>query len=124
MSDYVGLIISGALLILSGLFMWKLWPVIKESWIYEKAKQFVDEMEETFGPGTGSIKFDAAVELLQAWLDKRGWKVDISIIQRMITAAVGAMHTQQGEKKTEKLDDEKVNEKLATLGVTVPKTGE
>ena len=117
MENWVGLVISGVILVLSGLGIKFLWPFIKESWIYEHAKRIVDEMEETFGSGTGTIKFNAAFDLLQKWLDGRGIKVDVGTIERIIRSAVGALHNEQGKPNSNKLDNSIVNLRLEEIGV-------
>ena len=117
MENWVGLVISGVILVLSGLGIKFLWPFIKESWIYEHAKRIVDEMEETFGSGTGTIKFNAAFDLLQKWLDERGIKVDVVTIDRIIRSAVGALHNEQGKPNSNKLDNSIVNLRLEEIGV-------
>lgn len=117
MENWVGLVISGVILVLSGLGIKFLWPFIKESWIYEHAKRIVDEMEETFGSGTGTIKFNAAFDLLQKWLDERGIKVDVVTIERIIRSAVGALHNEQGKPNSNKLDNSIVNLRLEEIGV-------
>lgn len=117
MENWVGLVISGVILVLSGLGIKFLWPFIKESWIYEHAKRIVDEMEETFGSGTGTIKFNAAFDLLQKWLDERGIKLDVVTIERIICSAVGALHNEQGKPNSNKLDNSIVNLRLEEIGV-------
>ena len=117
MENWVGLVISGVILVLSGLGIKFLWPFIKESWIYEHAKRIVDEMEETFGSGTGTIKFNAAFDLMQKWLDERGIKVDIVTIERIIRSAVGALHNEQGKPNGTKLDPDMINLRLEEIGV-------
>ena len=117
MENWLGLVISGVILVLSGLGIKFLWPFIKESWIYEHAKRIVDEMEETFGSGTGQIKFDAAFELMQKWLNERGIKVDIVTIERIIRSAVGALHNEQGKPNSTKLDPDMINLRLEEIGV-------
>lgn len=117
MENWVGLVISGAIMVLAGLGIKFLWPFVKESWIYEHAKRIVDEMEETFGSGTGAIKFNAAYALLQTWLDERGIKVDIVTIQRILSSAVGALHNEQGKPNATKLDTDTINLRLKEIGV-------
>ena len=117
MENWLGLVISGVILVLSGLGIKFLWPFIKESWIYEHAKRIVDEMEETFGSGTGQIKFDAAFDLMQKWLDERGIKVDIVTIERIIRSAVGALHNEQGKPNSTKLAPYMINLRLEEIGV-------
>lgn len=117
MENWVGLVISGVILVLSGLGIKFLWPFIKESWIYEHAKRIVDEMEETFGSGTGTIKFNAAFDLMQKWLDERGIKVDIVTIERIIRSAVGALHNEQGKPNGTKLEPYMINLRLEEIGV-------
>ena len=117
MENWVGLIISGVILVLAGLGIKFLWPFVKESWIYQHAKRIVDEMEETFGSGTGQIKFNAAFDLLQKWLDERGIKVDVVTIERIIRSAVGALHNEQGKPNSNKLDNSIINLRLEEIGV-------
>lgn len=117
MENWVGLVISGTILVIAGLGIKFLWPFIKESWIYEHAKRIVDEMEETFGSGTGTIKFNAAFDLMQKWLDERGIKVDIVTIERIIRSAVGALHNEQGKPNGTKLDPDMINLRLEEIGV-------
>ena len=117
MEYYWNLIIAGVLLILSGLGIWKVWPLVKESWIYEKARAIVDQMEEEFGSGTGAIKFDVAVQLMQEWINKRGWKIDVKTIMQIVTSAVGSLHAEQGEKASKKLTDAEIQAKKNELGV-------
>lgn len=117
MENWLGLVISGIIMVLGGLGWKFVWPFVKESWIYKHAKRIVDEMEETFGAGTGKIKFDAAFELLQKWLDERGLQVDIVTISRILTSAVGALHAEQGKQAETKLDDGIVENRLKEIGV-------
>jgi len=63
-------------------------------------------MEETFGGGTGTIKFEEAIALLQKWVDKLGWKIDISAITSAITAAVGKLHAEQGKEPDKPPEEE------------------
>ena len=35
-----------------------LWPLVKDHWLVKKALEFVYLMEETYGGGTGAIKFE------------------------------------------------------------------
>ena len=63
----------------------------------KKALEFVYQMEETYGGGTGAIKFEKAVALLKSWIAALGWKIDVTAIINAITAAVGALHAEQGK---------------------------
>ena len=92
------LIVSGIILAGYTLFRWKIWPVIRENEISRKALLIVHEMEEVFGAGKGKEKFDKACELLQAWLDLRGWGLNIYVVADIVTAVVGVLHADQGEK--------------------------
>lgn len=95
--NWLNLVVAGVIILGYALFMWKLWPVLKENAIAQKAMNIVYLMEEMLGAGTGAIKFDTAVEMLQEWLDKRGWKIDLETVKNIVTAAVGALHTEQGK---------------------------
>jgi hypothetical protein len=95
--DWVGLIIAGGMLVLSGLGYRFLWPLLKDHWLVKKALEVVYQMEETYGGGTGAIKFEKAVALLKSWIAALGWKIDVTAIINTITAAVGALHAEQGK---------------------------
>lgn len=102
MEMYINMIIKGAIWIVAAVFAWKVYPLIKDNAMYKKAMQIVLLMEEEMGAGNGTIKFDTAVGLLQEWINKRGWKVDIAVIMDTITAAVGELHTAQGKEPAQK----------------------
>ena len=97
MEIYINAITVGTIWVLAGLFFWKVYPVIKDTAIYRKAMQIVHTLEEDIGAGNGQIKFDNAVAMLQEWVDKLGWKMNIGLVMDTITAAVGELHTQQGK---------------------------
>ena len=78
--DWVGLLITGGMLVLTGLGYRFLWPLVKDHWLVKKALEFVYQMEETYGGGTGTIKFEKAVSLLKAWISALGWKIDMAAI--------------------------------------------
>jgi hypothetical protein len=120
MEQWLEIIIKGAIWVLAGIFFWKVWPIIKDNEIVKKATEIVHLMEETFGGGTGDIKFEKAVALLQAWVTKKGWKIDVSDIIDTITAAVGALHAEQGKEATKKSDEEI----KAALEAETPKAAE
>ena len=63
----------------------------------EKALEYVYLMEETYGGGTGAVKFEKAVSLLKSWVVALGWKLDVTAIMNAITAAVGTLHAEQGK---------------------------
>ena len=90
--DWVGLIITGGMLVLTGLGYRLLWPLVKDHWLVKKALEYVYLMEETYGGGTGTVKFEKAVALLKSWVAALGWKIDVTAIMNAITAAVGALH--------------------------------
>lgn len=94
--NFANLLTAAAILIVYAGFMWKVWPVLKENAIFKQAMNIVHQMEEIFGGGTGEIKFDKAVELLQEWANKRGWKLSVQQIVDIINAAVGTLHAEQG----------------------------
>ena len=104
MENYINLIITGSIWIVVALFFWKVYPLIKDNALYKKAVELVNLMEEDIGAGNGDVKFDNAVGLLQAWVDKRGWKIDLVVIMDAITSAVGALHTAQGKLPVKKED--------------------
>ena len=54
-------------------------------------------MEETYGGGTGAIKFEKAVALLKSQVTTLGCKIDVAAIMNAIMAAVGALHAEQGK---------------------------
>ncbi len=95
--DWVGLIITGGMLVLTGLGYRFLWPLVKDHWLVKKALEYVYLMEETYGGGTGAVKFEKAVALLKSWIGALGWKIDVTAIINAITVAVGALHAEQGK---------------------------
>jgi len=95
--DWVGLIITGGMLFLTALGYRFLWPLVKDHWLVKKALEYVYLMEETYGGGTGAVKFEKAVALLKSWVAALGWKIDVTAIMNAITAAVGALHAEQGK---------------------------
>ena len=107
MEMYINMIVTGSIWILVALFFWKIYPLIKDNAIYQKALQLVHLMEEEMGAGNGTIKFDNAVNLLQQWVDARGWKVNLGVVADAITAAVGALHTAQGKEPAQKEQPDK-----------------
>ena len=106
--DWVGLIITGGMLVLTGLGYRFFWPLVKDHWLVKKALEYVYLMEETYGGGTGAIKFEKAVMLLKSWAIALGWKIDVTAIMNAITAAVGALHAEQG--KIPEMMSQEVNE--------------
>lgn len=99
---YNSMLISAVVTVVVILVRWKVWPLMREWLIEKKAYQLVLLMEESLGGGTGSIKFEKATEMLQAYLDQKGWKVDVQFVLDTVTAAVGKLHAAQGEKPPEK----------------------
>jgi len=95
--DWIGLLIVGGMLVLTGLGYRFLWPLVKDHWLVKKALEYVYLMEETYGGGTGAVKFEKAVALLKSWVNALGWKIDVTAIMNAITAAVGALHAAQGK---------------------------
>jgi len=95
--DWIGLIITGGMLVLTGLGYRFLWPLFKDHWLVKKALEYVYLMEETYGGGTGAVKFEKAVSLLKSWVVALGWKLDVTAIMNAITAAVGTLHAEQGK---------------------------
>jgi hypothetical protein len=95
--EWVGLLVTGGMLVLTGLGYRFLWPLVKDHWLVKKALEYVYQMEETYGGGTGAIKFEKAVALLKSWVAALGWKIDVTTIINAITAAVGALHAEQGK---------------------------
>lgn len=93
------LCILGAVAAILGLFVW---PLVKDSWLMKKALWIVHQMEETWGGGTGALKFDNAVKAFQTWINglgfirKLGWNINVELIKQLITAAVGQLHAEQG----------------------------
>jgi hypothetical protein len=73
------------------------WPLIRDHWLVKKALEFVCQMEEPYSSGTGAIKFEKAVALLKSWITALGWKINVTAIINTITAAVGALHAEQGK---------------------------
>jgi hypothetical protein len=83
--------------------------LVKDHWLVKKALEFVYQIEETYGGGTGAVKFEKAIALLKSWITALGWKIDVTAIINAITAAVGALHAEQGkvpEKKTADVTEE------------------
>lgn len=76
--------------------MWKVWPLIKDNAVAKKALEIVHEMEETYGHGYGEVKFENAVNTLQTWLNGKGIQLNLNEIMRVVTAAVGMLHAEQG----------------------------
>lgn len=97
MENYISLIIGGVIAAIFGVFMWKVWPLIKDHAITKKALEIVHMMEEYYGSGTGKQKFEEAVRQLTKWFAERGWRVDVQEIMNIITAAVGVLHSEQGQ---------------------------
>lgn len=95
--DWIGLLIAGGMLVLAGLGYRFIWPLVKDHWLVKKALEYVYLMEETYGGGTGAIKFEKAIALLKSWINALGWKIDVTAIMNAITAAVGALHAEQGK---------------------------
>ena len=95
--DWIGLLITGVMLVLTGLGYRFLWPLVKDHWLVKKALEYVYLMEETYGGGAGAIKFEKAVALLKSWVATLGWKIDVTTIMNAITAAVGVLHAEQGK---------------------------
>lgn len=97
MEIYINAITVGTIWVLVALFFWKVYPLIKDTALYRKAMQIVHTLEEDIGAGNGQIKFDNAVAMLQEWVDKLGWTIDVGLIMDTVTGAVGELHTQQGK---------------------------
>jgi hypothetical protein len=95
--DWLGLLIAGGMLVLTGLGYRFMWPLVKDHWLVKKALEFVYQMEETYGGGTGAVKFEKAIALLKSWVSALRWKFDLTAIINAITAAVGALHAEQGK---------------------------
>ena len=95
--DWIGLIITGGMLVLTGLGYRFLWPLVKDHWLVKKALEYVYLMEETYGSGTGTVKFEKAVALLKSWVTALGWRIDVTAIMNAITATVGTLHAEQGK---------------------------
>lgn len=93
--NWANLVVAAVILLLYGIFMWKVWPLLKENAVVQRAMRIVYMMEEMYGGGTGPIKFENAVKLLQEWIDKRGWNLDLETIKAIVTAAVGQLHAEQ-----------------------------
>ena len=109
MEIYINSIIVASIWIVVALFFWKVYPIIKDNAIFKKAMEIVHTIEEDIGAGNGDLKFDNAVSMLQDWVDKLGWKVDIGMVYDAITAAVGVLHTEQGKEPVQKeITDEMV----------------
>ena len=97
MEIYINAITVGTIWVLAALFFWKVFPLIKDTALYRKAVQIVNVLEEDIGAGNGQLKFDNAVAMLQEWVDKLGWRIDVGLIMDTITGAVGELHTKQGK---------------------------
>jgi hypothetical protein len=95
--DWLGLLIAGSMLVLTGLGYRFLWPLVKDHWLVKKALEYAYLMEVTYGGGTGAVNFEKAVVLLKSWVGALGWKLDVTAIMNAITAFVGALHTEQGK---------------------------
>ena len=95
--DWVAIMATGISLVLFAIGYKFVWPLVKDHWLVKKAIEFVYLMEETYGGGTGAIKFEKAIALLQSWVKAIGWKIDVTMIINAITAAVGALHAEQGK---------------------------
>ncbi len=95
--DWTGILVTGIVLVLTALGYRFLWPLVKDHWLVKKALEFVYQMEETYGGGTGEIKLEKAISLLQSWVTALGWKIDVTTIINAITAAVGKLHAEQGK---------------------------
>ena len=95
--DWIGLLITGGMLVFMGLGYRFLWPLVKDHWLVKKAIEYVYLMEETYGGGTGAVKFEKAVALLKSWVGALGWRIDVTAIMNAITAAVGVLHAEQGK---------------------------
>ncbi len=95
--DWIGILVTGIALVLTALGYRFVWPLVKDHWLVKKALEFVYQMEETYGGGTGAVKFEKAVALLKSWVATLGWKIDVTAIMNAITAAVGALHAEQGK---------------------------
>lgn len=63
----------------------------------KKALEYEYLKEETYGGGTGAVKFEKAVALLKSWVTALGWKIDVTAILNSITAAVGTLRAEQGK---------------------------
>ena len=95
--DWFGILVTGVTLVLLALGYRFVWPLVKDHWLVKKALEFVYQMEETYGGGTGEIKLEKAISLLQSWVTTLGWKIDVTIIINAIIAAVGKLHAEQGK---------------------------
>jgi hypothetical protein len=65
--DWIGILVTGITLVLLALGYRFAWPLVKDHWLVKKALEFVYLMEETYGGGTGAVKFEKAIALLQSW---------------------------------------------------------
>ena len=95
--DWIGILVTGITLVLFALGYRFAWPLFKDHWLVKKALEFVYQMEETYGGGTGEIKLEKAISLLQSWVTALGWKIDVATIINAIIAAVGKLHAEQGK---------------------------
>jgi hypothetical protein len=71
--------------------------MVQDHWIVKKTLDYIYTMEEVYGSWTGAVKFEKAVALLKSWITALGWKIDVTAIINAITAAVGALHAEQGK---------------------------
>ena len=95
--DWIGILVTGISLVLTALGYRFVWPLVKDHWLVKKAIEFVYQMEETYGGGTGAVKFEKAISLLQSWAKALGWKINVTAIINAIIAAVGKLHAEQGK---------------------------
>lgn len=112
MTNWANLLVAAFILAGYAVFMWKVWPIIKENAIVKRAAEIVYQMEEMYGAGTGPIKLEKAIAAMQEWLNRRGWKLDVQVIIDIVTAAVGALHAEQGKAPAV---HEKVTEQQLTI---------
>lgn len=105
MEIYINAIIVASIWIVVALFFWKIYPLVKDNAVFNKAIEIVHALEENIGAGNGSIKFEHATSMLQKWLDKLGWKVDVGMVYDAITSAVGVLHTEQGKAPAQKYEN-------------------
>jgi hypothetical protein len=106
--------IAGVTLVLFALGYKFAWPLVKDHWLVKKALEFVCQMEETYGSGIGAIKFEKAVALLKSWIAALGWMIDVPAINNTITAAVGALHAEQGKVPETKAAEISEEQKMQT----------
>lgn len=110
MEIYINAIVVASIWIVVALFFWKIYPLVKDNAVFNKAIEIVHVLEEDIGAGNGTIKFEHATSMLQEWVDKLGWKVDIGMIYDAITSAVGVLHTEQGKEPVHKYDEDDLQE--------------